>query len=61
MDKKKIKNALENILTDFQMLLDGCEPELEAFEASIEQVELIADELGIEIESHYESDDEEDF
>lgn len=51
MDKKKIKSALDSLFTDLVMMQDGrCEPDEQAYEASIDNVEMIAMELGIEVE-----------
>lgn len=50
MDKNKIKNALESLLSDFQQLDVMTFDEIDNVEASIENIELIAKELDIELD-----------
>lgn len=48
--KKKLKNALQCLQEDFTYLIDGVEFDPSQFEASLENVELIAKELNIKLD-----------
>lgn len=51
MDKAKVKDALESLRTDLRLAFDpDWYPEDDAEEASMANIQLIADELGIELE-----------